>query len=276
MQFENTIKSIAIGSFDGIHLGHKALIAQVEAVVIIERNGGYLTPGYKRSWFTKKPCFFYHFEHISFLSAKEFVAKLSTDFPKLETIVVGYDFGFGYKKEGNTEMLQKLFYGEVKIVNEVKEQGISVHSRTIKRHIEQAEMQKVTELLSRPYVLMGKVISGQGLGHKELVPTLNLNVYDYQLPKNGVYATYTKIDEVWLPSVSFLGIRATTDSAFAIESHILNQDIGEVKGKVELIFVQYIRENQKFASLDALRTQIFLDIDEAEEILKQGEIPTFS
>ena len=268
MQFENTIKSIAIGSFDGIHLGHKALISQVEAVVVIERNGGYLTPGYKRSWFTEKPCFFYHFEHIYSLSAKEFVAKLSKDFPKLETIVVGYDFGFGYKKEGNTEMLQKLFYGEVKIVNEVKEQGISVHSRTIKRHIEQAEMQKVTELLSRPYVTMGKVISGQGLGEKELVPTLNLNVYDYQLPKNGVYATYTKIDEVWLPSVSFLGIRATTDGAFAIESHILNQDIGEVKGKVELMFVKYIRENQKFASLDALRTQIFLDINDAQKILK--------
>ena len=276
MQFKNTIKSIAIGSFDGIHLGHKALINQVEAVVVIERNGGYLTPGYKRSWFTEKPCFFYHFEHIYALSAKEFVAKLSTDFPKLETFVVGYDFGFGYKKEGDTQLLKELFRGKVNVIEEVKEQDVSVHSRTIKHHIEMAEIQKVEAFLNRPYVVMGKVIKGQGLGSKELVPTLNLNIYDYQLPKNGVYATYTKIDEIWLPSISFIGIRATTDGAFAIESHILNQNIGEVKGNVELLFVQYLRENKKFASLGALRTQIFLDIDEAEAILKQGEIPTFS
>jgi len=276
MQFKNNIKSITIGSFDGIHLGHSALIDQVEAVVVIERNGGYLTPGYKRSWFIQKPCFFYYFEHIYALSAKEFVVKLSKDFPKLQTIVVGYDFGFGYKKEGNTRVLKELFRGEVIVVEEVKEQGVSVHSRIIRDYIKRAEMQKVKELLSRPYLIMGKVVSGQGLGAKALVPTLNLNIYDYQLPKNGVYATYTKIGDDWLPSISFIGIRVTTDGVFAVESHILEGDIGEVKGRVELMFVKFIRENKKFDSLTALRTQIFLDIAKAEEILKVGEKPTFS
>ncbi|HHS92911.1 MAG TPA: bifunctional riboflavin kinase/FAD synthetase, partial [Campylobacterales bacterium] len=74
--YKNSIKSIAIGSFDGIHRGHEALISQVEALVIIERNGGYLTPGYKRSLVVDKICFFYHFEQIKCLSAKEFVEKL--------------------------------------------------------------------------------------------------------------------------------------------------------------------------------------------------------
>jgi len=268
MQFENNIKSIAIGSFDGIHLGHQALIEKVEAVIVIERNGGYLTPGYKRSWFIKKPCFFYHFEHIVSLSAKEFIEKLSKDFPKLKTIVVGYDFAFGYKKEGNITLLKELFKGEVQIVNEVKEQGVSVHSKTIRAYLKQAEMQKVNELLSYDYTVMGEVVSGQGLGAKELVPTLNLNIYDYQLPKDGVYATYTKVADSWLPSISFIGIRITTDGAFAIESHILNQDIVKREGKVELMFVEYIRENQKFESLEALKRQILLDINNAEEILK--------
>ena len=61
MKVTNQIKSVAIGSFDGIHRGHQALISQVDAVVIVERNGGYLTPGYKRSEVIIQPCFFYHF-----------------------------------------------------------------------------------------------------------------------------------------------------------------------------------------------------------------------
>jgi len=268
MKYKNKIKSIAIGSFDGIHLGHRALIDQVEAVVIVERNGGYLTPGYKRSFYLKQPCFFYHFEQIKSLSAKAFVARLQEDFPKLEKIVVGYDFGFGYKKEGNTELLQTLFEGEVVVVKEVKSDNISVHSRTIKAEIAKGNIVLVNQLLSRPYAIEGSVVSGQGLGKKKLVATLNLNVYDYDLPKDGVYATRTKINGIWLDSVSFIGFRVTTDDSFAIETHVIGQDIGVVKGKVWLEFKAFIRENQKFDGLDALKTQIDLDIIQAKNNLK--------
>jgi riboflavin kinase/FMN adenylyltransferase len=266
--YKNKIKSIAIGSFDGIHLGHRALIDQVEAVVIVERNGGYLTPGYKRSFYVEQPCFFYHFEQIKSLSAKAFVARLQEDFSKLEKIVVGYDFGFGYKKEGNTELLQELFEGEVVVVKEVKSDNISVHSRTIKAEIAKGNIGLVNQLLNRPYAIEGSVVSGQGLGKKRLVATLNLNVYDYELPKDGVYATRTKIDGTWLDSVSFIGFRVTTDDSFAIETHIIEQDIGVVKGKVWLEFKAFIRENQKFDGLEALKTQIDLDIIQAKNNLK--------
>lgn len=265
--YKNSIKSIAIGSFDGIHRGHMALISQVEAVIIIERNGGYLTPGYKRSLFVNQACFFYHFEHIKQLRAKDFVEKLKVEFPKLEKIVVGYDFGFGYKKEGDTTLLAELFEGEVVVVDEVKYDEVSVHSRTIKEELKIGKIEQVNALLNRSYVIDGKVISGQGLGKKKLVPTLNLNVYDYDLPQNGVYATRTKIGDEWLPSVSFIGIRQTTDSAFAIESHIIDQEIVEVRGKVWVEFVALIRENRKFESLDALKQQINLDIIQANNRL---------
>ena len=264
--YKNNIKSIAIGSFDGIHLGHRALIDQVEAVVIIERNGGYLTPGYKRSFCVEQPCFFYHFEHIKSLRAKEFVVKLKEDFPQLEKIVVGYDFGFGYKKEGNTEILKELFAGEVVIVEEVKSTDISVHSRIIKSEILNGNIDLVNQLLNRTYTIDGKVVSGQGLGKKKLVATLNLNVYDYDLPKDGVYATRTKIEGEWLDSVSFIGFRVTTDSSFAIETHVIDKDIGIVKGKVWLEFRAFIRENKKFETLEALKKQIDLDIIHAKNI----------
>jgi len=120
LQLINEIKSIAIGSFDGIHLGHQALIDKVDALVIIERNGGYLTPGYKRSLFTSKVCCFYHFDKIKSLTAEAFVHKLEVDFPALEMIVVGYDFHFGKGKTGNAEILQALCDREVLVVDEVE------------------------------------------------------------------------------------------------------------------------------------------------------------
>ena len=268
MQLKNSIKSIAIGSFDGLHQGHRALVNQVEAVVIIERNGGYLTPGHKRSFYLKQPCFFYHFDKIKLLRAKEFLEKLKEDFPLLESIVVGYDFEFGYKKEGDSTLLKELFEGEVIVVKEVKTSGISIHSRTIKSYLLSGKIETVNELLGRCFVVSGIVVSGQGLGKKELVPTLNLKIYDYNLPKNGVYVTRTKVAELWFDSVTFLGHRVTTDGSFAVETYILDKDIGIVTGSIWIEFVAFIRENQKFNSLDKLKEKIQDDIDKCQQILK--------
>ena len=265
MQINNDIKAIAIGSFDGLHIAHKTLIDKVDAIVIIERNGGYLTPGYKRSFFTDKVCCFYHFDKVRSLSPEAFVAKLKGDFPALEKIVVGYDFHFGKGKSGNAEMLQALCDREVIVVDEVSIEGIPVHSRTIKVYLREGKIEMANKLLGRKYTIDGDVIAGQGLGKKELVPTLNLHVEYYQLPLEGVYATRTKIGEEWLSSVSFLGHRVTTDGSYAIETHVIDKDIGEVKGKVVIEFIAFIRGNQKFDGLDALKKQIQDDIDIARK-----------
>jgi len=267
LNFKNTIKSIAIGSFDGLHLAHQTLVDQVDALVIIERNGGYLTPGYKRSYFTSKVCCFYHFDVIKGLTPQAFVYKLEEDFPALETIVVGYDFHFGKNKAGNALMLESLCDKKVIVVDEVSIDAIPVHSRTIKAYLRDGDVKMANRLLGRTYYIDGEVIQGQGLGKKELFPTLNLSVKNYQLPLEGVYATRTRIDDKWLNSVSFLGHRVTTDDSFAVETHILDVDIGEVQGVVALEFVDFIRGNKKFDSLDALKEQIKEDIDIAKKIL---------
>ncbi len=267
MQFKNEIKSIAIGSFDGIHLGHQALIDKVDALVIIERNGGYLTPGYKRSLFTSKVCCFYHFDTIKSLTPEGFVHKLEVDFPALETIVVGYDFHFGKNKAGNAQTLNTLCDKEIVIIDQVTLDGIPVHSRTIKEYLREGKIELANKLLGRVHYIQGQVIQGQGLGKKELVPTINLNVKEYQLPLEGVYATRTFIDGQWLNSVSFLGHRVTTDDSYAVETHILDKEIGEVRGEIALQLVDFIRFNQKFESLDALKKQIHNDIGSAKKIL---------
>lgn len=266
MELTNNIKSIAIGSFDGIHQGHRVLINQVEAVVIIEQNRCTLTPGYRRTEYIGKPCFFYHFEKVKSLSAQAFIDQIQQDFPKLETIVVGYDFAFGYRKEGNTALLQQLFDGKVIIVAEVKYGDISVHSRTIKNHIKNGELTAANSLLDRYYQISGEVIRGQGLGSKALVPTLNLRVYNYLLPKEGVYVTRTLIDHQWFPSVSFFGHRVTTDGSYAVETHILDREIYTTNEELAIEFIAFIRENQKFDGLDALKQAIGNDIRIAKNI----------
>ena len=272
LKYNNTIKSIAIGSFDGIHVAHQALIDQADALVIIERNGGYLTSGYKRSNFTSKVCCFYHFDVIKSLTPEAFVQKLKTDFLKLEKIVVGYDFVFGKERAGNTKVLQELFDGKVEVVQEVSIDGISVHSRTIKQYLKTGNIAMANKLLGRTYSIEGEVVSGQGLGKKELVATLNLHVHEYQQPKEGVYATQTTTSEGTYDSVSFLGHRVSTDGSYAVETHILDRDIGEVHGKVSLFFVAFMRENKKFESLEVLKKQIDEDIAEVKVIHTKGKV----
>jgi len=268
MKVNNSIKSIAIGSFDGIHVAHQALIARAEAVVVIERNGGYLTPGYKRTWYVDKPVCFYHFDKIKDLSPEVFVAKLEADFPALEKIVIGYDFSFGKGRMGNIGILRSLFREAVEVVSEVKVDGISVHSRTIRRYLQAGNVCMANRLLGRDYVIDGEITAGQGLGKEKLVPTLNLKVTHYQLPQEGVYATRTKIGGTWYDSVSFIGHRVTTDGSFAVESYVLDRELGMVEGCIMLAFVSFIRENQKFDSLDALKIQIDKDIAMCKEVLK--------
>lgn len=267
MQINNNIKAIAIGSFDGLHIAHKTLIEEADALVIIERNGGYLTPGYKRSFYTDKFCCFYHFDKVKSLTPEAFVNKLKVDFPSLEKIVVGYDFHFGKGKAGNADMLQSLCDREVLVIAEVSCEGIPIHSRTIKAYLREGKVEMANKLLGRRYSVDGDIISGQGLGKKELVPTLNLHVDHYQLPLEGVYATRTKVGDEWLNSVSFLGHRVTTDGSYAVETHIIEKDIAEVNGGVTIEFVAFIRENQKFDGLDGLKKQIQDDISMAKNIL---------
>ncbi len=267
MKLTNSIKSIAIGSFDGIHLAHQKLISQVEAVVVIEKNSATLTHGYKRVEYIKKPTFFYHFFIIKSLSAREFIEKLKRDFPKLNKIVVGYDFAFGFKKEGDTALLKEIFEGEVVVVDEVKYNSISIHSCIIKEFILSGNIAMANRLLNHNYKISGRVIRGQGLGKRELFPTINLKVQNYTLPKEGVYASKTLIENIWFNSVSFLGHRVSTDGSYAIETHIIDRDIEFIGDEIEIEFIELIRDNRKFTNLRDLREQISRDIDMALKIV---------
>ncbi|MBV5277798.1 MAG: bifunctional riboflavin kinase/FAD synthetase [Campylobacteraceae bacterium] len=270
---KDSIDTIAIGSFDGIHLGHRQLIDKLGdngALFVIDKDQANLTPGIKRSEYSTYPCMFYHFLKVKNLSGAEFIALLHKEFIHLKKILVGYDFQFGHNRSCNVYDLKALFEGEVEIVDEFSFEGISIHSSTIRDFLKKGMVAEANRFLGREYSIIGSMIEGQGLGKAKLVPTVNLKVVDYLVPKDGVYATRTKIDKKVYASISFIGNRMSTDDAFSIETHILDENIETPNGNLEIFFVSYMRENQKFDALSDLKKQIHQDITEAKEVLKKS------
>ncbi len=259
---QDKINSIAIGNFDGLHLGHQQLIKRLGnngALLVVYRGRANITPGKNRNKFTSFPCFYIDFEKIKDYDCIGFLSFLKKEFPNLEKIVVGYDFKFGANRACSLFDLKELFLGKIDVVNEFFIEGISVHSSTIRGFLKKGDIQKANMLLGRKYCIEGDVIKGQGLGKKELVPTLNLNIEKYILPKNGVYKTESIINGEFYPSVTFVGIRESTDGRFSCETHIIGLEIEDIDN-CTICFSDFIRENKKFNSLKELKIQIQKDI----------------
>ena len=159
------------------------------------------------------------------------------------------------------------------VIDEVKVKEESVHSRTIRKKLSHGDIKTANSLLGHNYTISGNLISGQGIGAKELVATINLHVRDYILPKEGVYTTLTRIDdeEHFHPSVTFIGHRVSTDGTFAVETHILDGEITCNKNAT-ISFVDFIRGNLKFDTLDELKKQIEKDIYIAKNELKMLQL----
>ncbi len=260
---------MAIGNFDGMHRGHAALFERLDGrggVVVVEHYRATLTPGLYRGRYATLPLYFYDFDHIRDLSPEEFIEKLGQDFPRLERIVVGEDFRFGAKRRGDTGLLGELFGGEVVVVAEVAWEGAPVHSRHIRDEIGEGAIERANAMLGHPYETVGEVIRGQGLGAESLVPTLNLDMGRFLLPAAGVYRTETAVGGRFLPSVTFVGHRHTTDGRFAVESHVIDEKLDVGPGfETTVRWLEKLRENRRFESLETLKAAIESDIERAKE-----------
>ena len=261
MNFKYEIESLAIGSFDSVHIAHRELIDEVDAVIMItDFNKKYIVPNFQRAIYIDKPSYFYSLSLIKNLNANLFIKKLNIDFPNLKKIVVGYDFFCGHNKECRADQLKLYFEHQIVIIDEVKYKNISVHSKIVKKLITDGNIDLVNNLLNREYSISGINIKGQSIGKKNIFPTINLKT-NYLLPKNGVYKTLTKIDSIWHKSITFIGNRISTDNNFFIETHIIEKDIEVNLCKlVDLKFISFLRDNIKFTSLEKLKQQIKNDI----------------
>ena len=254
-----------------MHVAHQALFNCLDsngAIVVIETGYANLSPSVNREDYTNYPIFYYPLDKIKHLDGIEFINLLNEEYPNLTKIVVGYDFHFGANRKYSIADLKEFFDGEVIIIEEVSIDNIATHSREIRAYLSSGEIEIANKLLNKPYKIKGNAISGQGLGKKQFVPTINIKCTDFLLPQDGIYATKTIVNNREFDSVSFIGHRVTTDGTFAVETHILNKDIQSVNTQVQIKFFTKIRDNQKFEEYKKLQQQILKDIDDVKQFFK--------
>jgi len=248
-----------IGGFDGMHLAHMELIKKSDNYLAIEKNST-LTPYFDRIEYSSKMLDLLKLDDIRHLSKDDFIEKLKNY--GIKEIIIGYDFRFGKNRSGGVEDLKKAF--RVEIINEIKINGFGIHSKIIRNFIKNNEIKKANNFLGHNYKIKGIQIKGQGLGNKELLPTINIDlINNYTLPQ-GVFLTKTN----GFNSITFIGKRST-DKNFAIETHIL-EDF-KINSLIEIEFISFIRKNKTFKNLKELKKQILKDRQKALNILKSNQ-----
>lgn len=159
-----------------------------------------------------------------------------------------------------------LFKGRVVAIPQFLYRGVAVRSGAIRELLREGDVVMAGTLLGRDYCMEGSIIQGNGLGSRELFATINLEVSDFLLPKDGVYVTEILLGPLRAPSISFVGKRLSVDDRFAIETHLLGIESMEGIPSVpsaRVYFKGYLRENRHFSELPLLKKQIAQDIEAA-------------
>ena len=293
--------AVTFGVFDGIHIGHQAVIktllqraAQDRLMSVLvgfyphplaflspERCPPILTPLSKRieilQQFGIDKIVMLNFDaQIAAMSPESFVEKVLLEKCRAKHVVVGYACQFGKNRAGNAQRLAEIsedYPFDVSIVPPTEINGAPVHSTRIRQALARGDLRWSAQLLGRPYSLIGEVIHGDGRGRQLGFPTANIDTRNQICPPNGVYAIRAKLEGKWLDGVLNIGTRPTFNELnFQVESYFF--DFNEtIYGKsVEIFFVEKIRSERKFPNLQSLVQQIQRDIMAAAEILAESAL----
>jgi len=288
---------LTIGVFDGIHLGHRAVINRAKGIAIAAwRELVLLTfdPGPKEFFFGTDEGFYLltlkELEHeltplgvdrmvlLPFdnrfreLSAVEFLRDYVRIGLNAKTLVVGNDFSFGFRKEGNIELVKTLgdeLGLELVTVDEVAVDDVPVRSTILRKLIREGRIEDANRLLDYVFYVIGIVGPGQGVGKALNCRTANIEWPISKVkPKRGVYIVKALIGSVEYPAVADFGVRPTVtggDAEDRLEVHLLDFD-DALEGKEIIVkFLHFIRDEEKFPTMDALAKQIADDIAKARE-----------
>jgi len=289
---------LAIGVFDGVHLGHQSVIststshaqsADGTPVVITfdphplkvlrPQNAPHLLTATQHKIALIRDLGVEHLLVIPFdknfaaTPPENFIEQLAVHSNPLGEICVGHEWSFGKDRRGNLDLLKKFgaqFDFHVVAISPVKVGGAVVSSTAIRRAVEKGDLATAAAMLGRDYTVLGTVVAGGKMGKKLGYPTANLSAHSEQFPPNGVYLAEATLDRALYPGVVNLGYRPTVSSGKperVLEIYLLDFD-QDIYGKdVEVRFIRYLRPEQKFDSVEALVQQIERDVRQARELL---------
>jgi riboflavin kinase / FMN adenylyltransferase len=206
---------------------------------------------------------------LSLMTPRQFAENILQNQLHAREVHEGFNFHFGHMAAGNVAMLAEFgreMGFEVKVYPEMKARGEAVSSSCVRRLLREGRISRARHLLGRPFSMLSTPGRGRGYGSKYTVPTINLSRYEELVPGDGVYITRTRVGNECFDSVTNVGGRPTFGAeSFAIESHLLNFHPIELAPdtEVEIYFLQRLRGEIKFPSIDALREQIARDVHRA-------------
>jgi riboflavin kinase/FMN adenylyltransferase len=293
---------VSVGNFDGVHRAHRHVIDEIvrraktanaqSVVVTFEPHPArILRPDHNFKLLTPLP------EKLRLLEATGVDAVLLLPFSRDLSLMTprqfshdilkkrlharevheGYNFHFGHKAAGNIQVLRELgkekeMGFEVHDYPEMRLRGEPVSSSHIRKLLSEGRVSRARHLLARPFSILSTAGRGRGYGAKYTVPTINLARYEELVPKDGVYVTRTRVGDECFDSVTNVGNRPTFGAdSFAIESHLLNFHPLELapETEVELYFLDRLRDEIKFPSVEALKEQIGRDVGQAQKYLRR-------
>lgn len=293
---------LAIGNFDGVHLGHQQLLhhlcEQAEALglpstlIIFEPQPlEYFKPDEspprlsrfhekialinKHSKLDRVLCLPFN-ANLAARTASDITSKLLIEQLKAVYILVGDDFHFGYGRQGNVETLQaaaKHSNFQVEHLNSVLHNGHRVSSSLVRKRLMNGDLAGAEELLGHPYTLSGRVVTGRKLGQTIGVPTANIQFRRFVPPLKGVYAVAVKTGARQCVGIANLGTKPTVSGERLLLEVNLFDFQGDLYGhKLEVRFLRKVRDEQRFKDFGALKEQINADIQTVRHWHQQGEI----
>jgi riboflavin kinase / FMN adenylyltransferase len=296
--------ALTIGNFDGVHLGHRAMIARLTevarrhdlpvAVMTFEpQPQEFFAPDQAPARLTSlhekleilRDCgvdrvYVCRFDYaFAQLAATEFVSRILHDGLAVRWLLVGDDFRFGARRSGDFTLLQALASPrgfEVEAMTSVVAVGERVSSTAIRRRLEEGDLSGAQQLLGRPYSITGRVVDGDKLGAEIGYPTANVQLKRSKAPLSGIFVV--EVDGLGpepLPGVASLGVRPTVKEGGrpTLEVHLFDFD-GRIYGRrIGVRFLKKLRDEQKFAGIDALVAQMDKDAAAAKVYFLTAKAP---
>ncbi|MCT4595632.1 MAG: bifunctional riboflavin kinase/FAD synthetase [Anaeromicrobium sp.] len=292
---------VALGNFDGVHIGHQTLLVNLVETCRLRnlKSVVYTFSNHPRAFTSEDGApkrimnlnkklstlselgidyvVLVPFDEFQMkLKAESFIRDILKNTLKMKSCIVGFNYKFGYKAQGDTHLLRELskeYDYELNEIDSIEIQRQIVSSTNIRNLISDGNIQRANLFLGKKYSINGQVVEGKKVGRKIGVPTANIKLEKNMLtPSSGVYLTKVSIDGKLYDSITNVGYNPTfSQGEINIETHVMNFRENIYGKNIEVHFIDKIREEKKFPSVEDLTIQLKKDIDLAKNFFKKRQ-----